>query len=111
MHNRLFAPYDITRRAEKTWVIVTDANAHGLILQLGNTIKVKIELPVAIRHRRDMSQKFLKATHVKPEQTTTIRISIFYNFNNKLLKKGYMEREGVGVQTRPFFNNKQVNIF
>ena len=28
-----------------------------MILQWGNTIKVSIELPVATRHRRDMSEK------------------------------------------------------
>ena len=33
-----------------------------MILQLGSTIKVSIELPVATRHRRDMTEKLLKAT-------------------------------------------------
>ena len=33
-----------------------------MILQVGSTIKVSIELPVATRHRRDMTEKLLKAT-------------------------------------------------
>ena len=33
-----------------------------MILQWGSTIKVSIELPVATRHRRDMTEKLLKAT-------------------------------------------------
>ena len=33
-----------------------------MILQCGSTIKVSIELPVATRHRRDMTAKLLKAT-------------------------------------------------
>ena len=34
----------------------------GMILQWGSTIKVSIELPVATRNRRDMTEKLLKAT-------------------------------------------------
>ena len=34
----------------------------GMILQWGSTIKVSLELPVATRHRRDMTEKLLKAT-------------------------------------------------
>ena len=34
----------------------------GMILQRGNTIKVSLELPVATRHRLDMTEKLLKAT-------------------------------------------------
>ena len=33
-----------------------------MILPLGSTIKVSPELPVATRHRRDMTEKLLKAT-------------------------------------------------
>ena len=33
-----------------------------MILQWGSTIKVSIELPVATRHRSDMTEKLLKAT-------------------------------------------------
>ena len=33
-----------------------------MILQWGSTIKLSIELPVATRHRRDMTEKLLKAT-------------------------------------------------
>ena len=33
-----------------------------MILQRDSTIKVSIELPVATRHRRDMTEKLLKAT-------------------------------------------------
>ena len=33
-----------------------------MILKRGSTIKVSIELPVATRHRRDMTEKLLKAT-------------------------------------------------
>ena len=33
-----------------------------MILQSGSTIKVSIELPIATRHRRDMTEKLLKAT-------------------------------------------------
>ena len=32
-----------------------------MILQWGGTIKVSTELPVATRHRRDMTEKLLKA--------------------------------------------------
>ena len=34
----------------------------GMILLWGSTIKVSIELPVATRHRRDMTEKLLEAT-------------------------------------------------
>ena len=34
----------------------------GMILQRRSTIKVSIKLPVATRHRRDMTEKLLKAT-------------------------------------------------
>ena len=34
----------------------------GMILQWGSTTKVSTELPVATRHRRDMTEKLLKAT-------------------------------------------------
>ena len=33
-----------------------------MMLQWGSTIKVSIELPVATRHRHDMTEKLLKAT-------------------------------------------------
>ena len=33
----------------------------GMILQWGSTVKVGIELPVAARHRREMSEKSLKS--------------------------------------------------
>ena len=33
-----------------------------MILQWGSTLKVSIELPAATRHRRDMTEKMLKAT-------------------------------------------------
>ena len=33
----------------------------GMILQWGSTIKVSIELPVATRHRCDMTEKLLQA--------------------------------------------------
>ena len=41
----------------------------GMILQWGSTIKVSMELPVATRHRRDMTEELLKVT-LKAEQTT-----------------------------------------
>ena len=34
----------------------------GMMLPWGSTIKVNIELPVATRYRRDMTEKLLKAT-------------------------------------------------
>ena len=34
----------------------------GMILQWGSTVKVSIELVVTTRHRRDMTEKLLKAT-------------------------------------------------
>ena len=37
-------------------------SAWGMILQWASTIKVSIELPVANRHSRDMTEKLLKAT-------------------------------------------------
>ena len=33
-----------------------------MILQWGSTVKVSIEIPVATRHRRDITEKLLKAT-------------------------------------------------
>ena len=40
----------------------------GMILQWGSTIKVSIEFPVATGHRRDMTEKLLKATLNPNEQ-------------------------------------------
>ena len=42
------------------WGIVS--SVWGTILQCRNTIKVSTELPIATRHRRDMTEKLLKAT-------------------------------------------------
>ena len=33
----------------------------GMIIQWGSTIKVSMDLPVTTRHRRDMTEKLLKA--------------------------------------------------
>ena len=40
----------------------------GMIFQWGSTLKVSIELPVTSRHRRDMTERLLKAT-LSPNQT------------------------------------------
>ena len=40
-----------------------------MILQGGSTIKVSIELPVATRQRRDMTEKLLKATLIPNTRT------------------------------------------
>ena len=40
----------------------------GVIFQWGSTLKVNIELPVTSRHRRDMTERLLKAT-LNPNQT------------------------------------------
>ena len=45
------------------------SSAWDMILQWRSTIKVSIELPVATRHRRDMTENV--EGDVKPEQTTT----------------------------------------
>ena len=42
------------------WLIIS--SVFGMILQWGSTIKVSIELPVADRHCRDMTEKLLKVT-------------------------------------------------
>ena len=55
----------------------------GMILQWHNTIKISTEHPVATRHRRDMTEKLLKAT-LKPEQTTTTKqgmCSLYWSFS------------------------------
>ena len=44
----------------------------GMILQWGSTIKVSIELPVATRHRRGMTENLLKATFKQKKQTPII---------------------------------------
>ena len=51
-----------------------------MILQWGSTIKVSIELPVATRHRRDMTEKLLKATFNPNTHTHTPWIvhGVFY---------------------------------
>ena len=41
-----------------------------IILQWGSTMKVSTELPVATRHRRDMTEKMLKATLNQNNQTS-----------------------------------------
>ena len=46
----------------------------GMIFQWGSTIKVSIELPVATRHRRDMTENLLKATlNPNKQQQQTLR--------------------------------------
>ena len=40
----------------------------GMIFQWGSTLKVSIELPVTSRHRRNMTERLLKAT-LSPNQT------------------------------------------
>ena len=39
-----------------------------MIFQCGSTLKVSIELPATSRHRRDMTERLLKAT-LSPNQT------------------------------------------
>ena len=50
----------------------------GMILQCDSTIKVSIELPVATRHRRDMTEKLFKATlnPKKQQQLMGVLLSI-----------------------------------
>ena len=50
-----------------------------MILQWGSTLKVSIELPVATRHRRDMTEKLLKATFNPNTHTHTYNDPKFYN--------------------------------
>ena len=47
-----------------------------MILQWGSTIKVSIELPVTTRHRRDMTEKLLKATLNPNTHTHTLNYEI-----------------------------------
>ena len=49
-----------------------------MILQWGSTIKVSIELPVATRHRRDMTEKLLKATLNPNSHTHTQNLNLNY---------------------------------
>ena len=44
----------------------------GMILQWGSTKKLSIELPVATRHRRDMTEKLVKATLNSNIHTLTV---------------------------------------
>ena len=43
-------------------------NVWGMIFQWGSTLKVSTELPTTTRHRRDMTERLLKAT-LSPNQT------------------------------------------
>ena len=43
-------------------VVKNGTSCWNMILQWGSTLKVSLELPVATRHRRDMTEKLLKAT-------------------------------------------------
>ena len=59
------------------------------ILQWGSTIKVSIELPVASRHRRDMTEKLLKVTlnpnthtHTHTHFRMTSFLPIIYLYSN-----------------------------
>ena len=54
-----------------------------MILQWGSTVKVSIELPVATRHHRDMTEKLLKAT-LNPNTHTHILILWSVNYPMKL---------------------------
>ena len=45
----------------------------GKVLQWGSTIKVGIELPVATRHSRDMTEKLLKVTLNQNKHTNNFR--------------------------------------
>ena len=47
-----------------------------MILQWGSTIKVSIELPVATRHRRDMTEKLLKAALNPNSHTPLSRLPV-----------------------------------
>ena len=48
----------------------------GMILQCRNTIKVSIELPVTTRHRRDITEKLLKATLTRTNNENTKDVPI-----------------------------------
>ena len=47
----------------------------GVMFQWGSTLKVNIELPDTSRHRRDMTERLLKAT-LTPNQTNKSTVSI-----------------------------------
>ena len=60
----------------------------GMILQWRNTIKVSTELPVATRHRRDMTEKLLKATlkgkkKVQEESQAEVAANLWYQEEEK----------------------------
>ena len=59
-----------------------------MILQWGSTIKVSIELPVATRHRRDMTEKLLKAT-LNPNKQQLNSFAVDGNIKDKVLSKSY----------------------
>ena len=70
----------------------------GVIFQWGSTLKVSIELPATSRHRRDMTEKRLKAT-LSPNQTN---------------KAG--SRSGIGLRPRftfwlTFFQSCMLHLF
>ena len=50
-----------------------------MVLQWGSTIKVSTELPVATRHRRDMTEKLLKATLNPNTHTQMVKQGIYKN--------------------------------
>ena len=58
-----------------------------MLLQWGSTIKVIIELPVTTKHRRDMTEKLLKATLNPNSPTHThTRIWIIATYNSLFLQ-------------------------
>ena len=58
-----------------------------MILQWGSTIKVSIELLVASRNRRDMTEKLLKAT-LKPNTISAVSSPKGHAKQNELLSSG-----------------------
>ena len=55
----------------------------GMILQWGSTIKMSIEIPVATRHCRDMTENLLKATLKSDKQQHFNNIWSFYRHNKR----------------------------
>ena len=71
IYHDIFYRYIDTPNVES--MIALMSSVWDMILQWGSTIKVSIELPATTRHRRNMTEKLLKATlnpnkhtHIKP---------------------------------------------
>ena len=67
----------------------------GVIFQWGSTLKLSIELPATCRHRRDITERLLKAT-LSPNQTN---ILLYIQQNNQMVTTSSSPL--INIQMRP----------